>query len=129
MFSPLPIQYDGWMIIEGHFEDGVSYDLVSKKPVDYDKPTRWYWGPDMRWEKFEEVTFRFQYNALLNGWASYYCRFYNTHLGLEEGSRLATLGIYMHYINFYESGAEPNNYQTDLLWSHWCLDEYAPNNE
>lgn len=126
MFSPLPIQYDGWIIIEGHFEDGVSYDLVTKRPVDYGTPTRWYWGPEMRWEKYEETTYRYQYSAMLNGWASYYCRFYNDHLALPEGKRLATLGIYMHYINFYKPGAKPNEYQTDLLWSHWCFDEYAP---
>lgn len=126
MFSPLPIQYDGWIVIEGHFEDNVTYDLLTKRPVDYETPTRWYWGPDMRWEKYEEVVFRYQYDALLNGWASYYCRFYNVRLGFEEGKRLATLEINMHYINFYPPDGSSNTYQTDTLWNHWCFDEYEP---
>lgn len=124
MFSPTPIQYDGWLIIEAQFEDGESYDLVTGEAVDYGTPTRWYWGPDMKWEKFEENVFQGRHDPLLRGWGSYYCNTINE--GREYGTRLATLEITMAYRNFYAPGEFQNPQQTDQLWFHWCFDEFAP---
>lgn len=124
MFSPIPIQYDGWIVIEGQFENDWSYDLFTNAPVDYNSPTRWYWGPEMKWEKFEENAYRWQYNSLLRGWASYYCRTINQDRVI--GTRLATLQITMVYRNFHAPNEVPNGLQQDQLWFHWCFDEYAP---
>lgn len=124
MFSPIPIQYDGWIVIEGHFENEFSYDLLTNNPVDYENPTRWYWGPEMKWEKFEENAYRWHYPALLRGWASYYCRSINENR--VRGTRLATLQITMVYRNFHAPNEIPQDFQRDQLWFHWCFDEYAP---
>ena len=124
MFSPTPIQYDGWIIIEGEFENGFSYDVFTGEPIDLETPTRWYWGPQMRWEKFEENAFRWQYRSLLNAWAGYYCRTLNENS--VSGTRLATLKIQMVYTNFYPPGGTPNELQIELMWTHWCFDEFAP---
>src|SRR5690606_29042483 len=89
MFSPTPIQYDGWLVIEGTFENDIQYDLFSEQAIDYERPTRWYWGPDMRWEKFEENVYNRRYDALLRGWGRYYCQTMNENRVV--GTRLATL--------------------------------------
>ena len=124
MFSPTPIQYDGWLVIDAQFEDGESYDLLTGEPVDYATPTRWYWGPDMKWEKFEENVFQGRHDPLLRGWGSYYCRTINE--GREHGTRLATLQIRMVFRNFYAPGEQRNPQQNEQLWNHWCFDEFAP---
>lgn len=124
MFSPLPIQHDGWIIIEGQFEDGTSFDLITGQAVDYETATRWYAGPEMRWEKFEENVFVWQYPALLRGWGDYYCRTINA--DRDDGSRLATMQIYMNLIPFHAPDEAPNEYELQQLWFHWCFGEYAP---
>lgn len=124
MFSPTPIQYDGWLVVEGYFENEFSYDLFSEDAIDYEHPRRWYWGPQMRWEKYEENIYRGRYDALLRGWASYYCRTVNK--GRVESTRLANLRIVMNSINFYAPNEFPQTHQQEQLWFHWCYNQYAP---
>src|SRR5690606_24404996 len=121
---PTPIQYDGWLVIEGTFENDIQYDLFSEQAIDYERPTRWYWGPDMRWEKFEENVYNRRYDALLRGWGRYYCQTMNENRVV--GTRLATLRIVMIYHNFHAPNEFPQAYQQDQLWIHWCYEEYAP---
>ncbi|MGJ3239086.1 MAG: HTTM domain-containing protein [Anaerolineae bacterium] len=124
MFSPTPIQYDGWLVVEGQFENGISYDLFTEQALDDERPTRWYWGPAMRWEKFEENVYRWRYDAILRGWGSYYCRTINR--DRMQGTRLATLQVVMIVRQFHAPHESPQAYQREQLWYHWCYDEYAP---
>lgn len=124
MFSPTPIQYDGWLVVEGYFENDSSYDLFTKQAIDYEHPTRWYWGPQMRWEKYEENIYRGRYDALLRGFAGYYCRSIND--GRIESIRLANIRIVMNVIDFHSPNEFPHTHQQEQLWYHWCYDEYAP---
>jgi hypothetical protein len=123
MFSPLPIQYDGFIVIEGEFENGQFLDLITGQPVDYEHPNRWYWGPEMRWEKWEENIYGGNNEALRRSWAAYFCRYYET---LPYGERLARLEIQMVRRDSYAPDASPNEPYTTTIWYHWCYDEYAP---
>jgi hypothetical protein len=123
MFSPLPIQYDGFFVIEGEFENGETLDLLSELPVDYTRPNRWYWGPAMRWEKFEENVYLNNNENLRNAWASYYCRLYES---LPMGERLAQLEIKMIRRDSYPPNGSPNLPEIITVWYHWCYEEYAP---
>lgn len=124
LFAPLPVQYDGWLVVEGQFENGISYDLFTEQAADYETPTRWYWGPDMRWEKYEENAYQGQYTALLRGWGRYYCDTLNP--DRVEGTRLATITITMVLRDFHPPNGFPNPYRRDQIWFHWCYAEYAP---
>ena len=126
MFAPLPIQYDGWLVMPAQFENGIEIDVFTRQAVNYDRPTRWHWGPDMKWEKLEENMYRFQEPEILGSIAGYYCRFYNVQRHAIRGTRLATLQI--HYVS--RASVPPdtpwNDYQVEEIWTHWCFDEYAP---
>jgi hypothetical protein len=123
MFSPLPIQYDGFIVIEATFENGEVFDLVSGQPVDYERLSRWYWGPEMRWEKWEENVYNSSNEALRRSWAAYFCRLYEVK---PIGERLATLEIQMVRRDSYLPGGSPNEPYTTTIWYHWCYDQYAP---
>jgi hypothetical protein len=129
MFAPLPMQLDGWLMIPGQFENGVQLDLMSGSDVDPERAMRWYWGPEMRWEKFEENVFRYQNEALLGAWGSYLCRTYNEERAAVRGTRLATLQIQHVFRRSFPPGGAPNAYEIETLWFHWCFDEYAPDGE
>jgi hypothetical protein len=123
MFAPYPSLVDGWIEIPGKFEDGTIFDLrTGAAPVD-DMP-QLYWGPDMRWKKYEENINRDRNVKLLEAWASYYCNQYNTVESLPMGQRLATLEIHIRFRHSYAPGKTAAPYQDELLWKHWCYDEY-----
>lgn len=122
MFSPLPIQYDGFFVIEGEFENGQFLDLVTGLPVNYEHETRWYWGPDMRWEKWEENVYN-NIERLSPPWGAYYCRFYENQ---PFGERLARLEIQMVRTDSYPPDGSPNEPNITTIWFHWCYDEFAP---
>ena len=82
------------------------------------------WGPGMRWRKFEENINNYRYNSLLRAWGRYYCHLYNDVEGRPQGTRLATLEIHFVYRRSYPPGSAPNPMEDDLLWTHWCYEEY-----
>jgi hypothetical protein len=121
LFAPLPLQYDGYLIIPGHFENGLTYDLRTQQPL----PNRELFprfGPLMRFEKFEENVARYADEPILLGWGRYYCRLYNSEQALVEGERLATLEIIFMRRDAYQPGASVNPYYQNVLWEHWCFD-------
>jgi hypothetical protein len=130
MFAPLPLQQDGWIRIPGLFEDGSTYDLFdpqAKNSRDSSTtPPAVKWGPDMRWQKYVENINRHRDHEMLLALGRYYCWLYNTSYDLPEGSRLATLEIHFMYRRIHAYGEPANPLEDDLLWSHWCYDEYAP---
>ena len=123
LFAPYPRLIDGWIIAPGKFEDGVVIDLRSGEAVN-DKMKRWFWGPDVRWKKYESNLYSKNYRQLKFAWARLYCREYNTRQGRPEGKRLATLELQFRYRRSYAPGSPPNSYETRLLWKHWCYAEY-----
>ncbi|MFN8375660.1 MAG: hypothetical protein U0694_22670 [Anaerolineae bacterium] len=125
MFSPYPSVVDGWIEIPGYFEDYTMFDLRTGERPALEMP-RYYWGPVARWKKFEENMNRDRLQALLSQWGAYYCNLYNTQLGLPFGRRLATLDIIWRYRDSYPPGTGLLPYQEEVLWHHWCYDQYAP---
>lgn len=126
LFSPMPIQYDGWIVIEGSFENSLRFDLFTNRAIDYDTPTMWLWGPQMRWEKYEDNAFRYQDEAVLSAWASSYCHEYNVEQASVRGTRLAIIQIQFVHREFHAPDEPPNPQHIQTIWYHWCLDEYAP---
>ena len=118
LFAPLPLQIDGRIAIPGRFENGETFDLYAAHT------SRPLWGPEIRWRKFEENINNYRYDALLREWGRYYCRLYNDILARPEGSRLATLEIHFVYRRSYPPGGALSPLQDDLLWKHWCYEEY-----
>jgi hypothetical protein len=120
LFAPLPLQIDGRITVPGGFEDNARFDLYAAQTV------RPMWGPEMRWRKFEENINNYRYDDLLREWGRYYCRLYNETYALPEGKRLATLEIRFVYRRSHPPGGTPGPLQDDLLWTHWCYEEYRP---
>jgi hypothetical protein len=123
MFAPYPTTVDGWIVIPGVFEDGTMLDLRTGEPVS-EKMTRYFFGPQMRWKKYESNLSRGDYDPLLSAWGSYYCHLYNMDMDLPEGERLATLEIHFRFRRSHAPGEPPNPWEERLLWKHWCYPEY-----
>src|SRR5690606_1189677 len=53
MFSPGPLTEDGWYVIEGRFKHGLVLDLLTGKPVTWDKPADVaHTYKNQRWRKY-----------------------------------------------------------------------------
>jgi hypothetical protein len=118
LFAPMPLQIDGRIAIPGVFEDGATADLYAAHT------SRPLWGPEIRWRKFEENINNYRYDELLRAWGRYYCHLYNDVFALPEGERLATLEIHFVYRRSHAPGEPANPMEDDLLWEHWCYEEY-----
>jgi hypothetical protein len=123
MFSPLPIQHDGYFVIKGEFEDGTFLDILSGRPLEEGYVNRWYWGPEMRFEKFEENVYAVRNERLMASWGDFFCREYETR---PVGQRLARLEMQYHRTNLHSPIDPPNEPFIDTIWYHWCFEEYAP---
>jgi hypothetical protein len=127
MFAPMPLQISGWITIRGQFEDGKNTDLFHLRDDATDTvPPPIQWGSSMRWLKYIENAYNDQDERVLLAWGGYYCRLYNDAMALPLGSRLATLEIRYVFRRVHARGEPLNPLQNDLIWSHWCYDEYAP---
>jgi hypothetical protein len=125
MFAPTPLQIDGWLTVGGHFEDGRDAELFALRP-NGEQPPAVEWGPAMRWYKYVENINDSRDDRLLRALGRYYCRQYNTVDNLPVGARLATLEVHYRYRYVHRPGEPVQPLASDLLWSHWCFDEYAP---
>lgn len=124
MFAPYPVRRDGWVTIPGRFEDGTVLDLMTGKPP-IDDHLRWLWGPGLRWKKLiSNIYFNGGYEPILLAWGSRYCRIYNSEHHLPVGKRLATLEIHYRWRESFAPDGEKLPLQTDVLWRHWCFEEY-----
>src|SRR5690606_34996221 len=119
MFSPYPSTIDGWVQIPGVFENSQRYDLLTTAPLE-DDMRRWFYGPGMRWKKYEENLNRHGYEDLLSAWGGYYCHKYNIENALPEGERLATLEIHFIWRESYAPGETEHAWQPYVMWKHWC---------
>lgn len=120
IFAPDPKRVEGWIVIPGQFEDGTSFDLRTGEALTNEMPRR-FWGPAIRWRKYDDRVGRNDYQPLLRAWGKYHCHQYNTLAAPSQ--RLATLEI--HYISrwSYSPGGTPNPVQERNLWKHSCLEE------
>jgi hypothetical protein len=125
MFAPYPTTFDGWIIIPGEFEDGRSLDLFTMQPVNYQMPRPWA-GYGLRWRKYQEALYRYEYPDLLLAWGRYLCRTINEEAGRPVGGRLARFEIVYWRRFSVERGQAPMPYTPYRLWQHWCYDDYAP---
>ncbi len=123
MFSPFPSTVDGWTVTPGRFEDGRVIDLSTGQPVTTEF-RRWFWGPGVRWKKYESNLSRNDYEPLLRAWGSYYCKLYNVEMRLPPGQRLATLEIHFYRYRSHAPGQPPNPLEDIMMWKHWCYPEY-----
>jgi len=121
-FAPYPNRTYGWIVIDGVFEDGTTFDLLTGEPLGEVRQS-WKFGPNIRWRKFE-TRVRESNNDLLDSWAGYYCHYYNRDLALPEGQRLASLEFRYQFYRTTLPGEEPKGMQEDLVWKHWCYEEY-----
>ncbi|GAB4338780.1 MAG: hypothetical protein Kow00117_20070 [Phototrophicales bacterium] len=119
MFAPLPYQIDGHMRVIGTFENGTTYDLYHHVPAT-EPPRTFWWGPVMRWKKFEENIFNYQYETILFQWAAYYCRSYNQESVI--GTRLEKLEIIYVYRRSHAPEQPVNPMQIEVIWQHWCFE-------
>ncbi len=123
MFSPYPSTVDGWIVIPGKFEDGTTFDLNTGLPLS-EEFRRAFFGPSVRWKKYESNLARNSYEDLLDAWAGYYCDLYNAQRELPAGQRLATLEIRYYSYRSHEPGEPSNPLEDRMLWKHWCYAEY-----
>ena len=123
LFAPYPRTIDGWIVAPGKFEDGTTIDLRTGNSVN-DEMKRWFWGPGMRWKKYEANLYRKQYKSIKFAWAAYYCRYYNVIESRSQGSRLATLELHYRFRRSHAPEEDLNEYETSVLWKHWCFSEY-----
>lgn len=122
MFSPFPLTYDGWYVIEGHLRDGSSVNVLDPgKPVSFDQPASiadQY--KNERWRKYlmnlslnEDSGYRLYYGR-------YFCRSWNT--GRAPQDRWALVNFDIYFMGHQNSISQPpTGFTRDLLWHHECF--------
>ena len=122
MFSPNPLTYDGWYVIEGQLRDGRHINVVHPdQPVSYEKPASiadQY--PRERWRKYlmnlslnEFTDYRLYYGR-------YLCRSWNVDRPHYDPALLIRFDIYfMAHQNSIQH--PPTGFNRDLLWHHECF--------
>jgi hypothetical protein len=122
MFSPFPLTYDGWYVIEGHLRDGSSVNVLDPgKPVSFDQPASiadQY--KNERWRKYlmnlslnEDSGYRLYYGR-------YFCRSWNT--GRAPQDRWALVNFDIYFMGHQNSISHPpTGFTRDLLWHHECF--------
>ena len=122
MFSPNPLTYDGWYVIEGQLRDGRHINVTHpERPVSYEKPASiadQY--PRERWRKYlmnlslnENTEYRLYYGR-------YLCRSWNLGRPNYDPALLIRFDIYfMGHQNSIQH--PPTGFNRDLLWHHECF--------
>jgi len=122
MFSPNPLTYDGWYVIEGQLRDGRHINVTHPdQPVSYEKPASiadQY--PRERWRKYlmnlslsENTDYRLYYGR-------YLCRSWNLGRQNYDPAMLVRFDIYfMAHQNSIQH--PPTGFNRDLLWHHECF--------
>jgi hypothetical protein len=110
----------GWLMIQGHFENGENTLLYTGADPATGQMYR-EWGPGARLRLLEQHLLTSFPSTILNAWGGYYCQLFNGEQNRPIGMRLATLEIHLHYRLSHLPGAPPNPYEDDLLWRHQCL--------
>ena len=122
MFSPYPLTYDGWYVIEGRLRDGSDVNVLHpNQTVSFDQPRSiadQY--KNERWRKYlmnlslpEHADYRLYYGR-------YFCRSWNTGRSQRDPKALVSFDIiFMGHQN--SISRPPVGYSRDLLWHHECF--------
>jgi hypothetical protein len=120
MFAPYPIRNDGWYVVSGQFEDGSESDLLTKKPVSYEKPflpADAYANSD--WRKFMLNVWDHGNQKYLLPFSRYLCRQWNS--GEQAGRSLRTFKVEFMKETTPSPGVDFEPASSVLLWSHDCF--------
>jgi len=122
MFSPNPLTYDGWYVIEGELRDGTHVNVLHpESPVSYEKPASiadQY--KDERWRKYLMNLSLGDYRAYRLYYGRYLCRSWNIGRWPKDSGALERFDIY--FMGRQNSISDPNRpYSKDLLWHHECF--------
>lgn len=122
MFSPNPLTYDGWYVIEGQLRDGTHVNVLHPgSPVSYGRPASiadQY--KDERWRKYLMNLSLSQYEAYRLYYGRYLCRSWNTGRWPKDSWALERFDIY--FMGRQNSISDQNRpYSKDLLWHHECF--------
>ena len=122
MFSPYPLTYDGWYVIQGRLRDGSETNVLHPdQPVSFDQPKSiadQY--RNERWRKYlmnlslsENADYRLYYGR-------YFCRSWNT--GRSQRDPKALIAFDIFFMGHQNSLSHPpNGFSRDLLWHHECF--------
>ena len=122
MFSPYPLTYDGWYVIQGHLRDGSLTNLLHPdQPVSFVQPESiadQY--KNERWRKYlmnlslsENTDYRLYYGR-------YFCRSWNTGRSARDPKALIDFDIF--FMGHQNSISHPpTGFSRDLLWHHECF--------
>jgi hypothetical protein len=122
MFSPNPLTYDGWYVIDGRLRNRDEVNVLHpNQPVSFDQPTDisdQY--KNERWRKYlmnlylpENSNYRLYYGR-------YICRSWNTERSANDPQILVSFDIY--FMGHQNSIAHPPvGFNRNLLWHHECF--------
>jgi hypothetical protein len=118
MFAPYPIRNDGWFILDAHFADGTSFDLMTGKAPTTRKPELVSaLFPSSEWRKLYLNLWDQSSARILLPFARFQCRSQVS----ATGARLSTLRIiYMKEMTPPMGRSFPSA-EPVVLWSHDCF--------
>lgn len=119
MFAPYPVRNDGWFVVEGHFANGESRDLLTGGPVTFEKPdlvSDLY--PTGEWRKFYLNLWDRGDEAILLPYARFLCR---SKVSTAGDSALSTLKVYFMKETTPPMGQPFPPVERVELWSHDCF--------
>jgi len=120
MFSPYPLRFDGWYVIEGHLVDGSVVDLFNDgKPISWEKPWVSSTYKNHRWRRYMMNLWKKQYASQRKYYGKYLTRKWNSaHKGDQE---LETFKLY--FMREYTVLDRPPLVKKVLIWIHYANDE------
>lgn len=121
MFSPSPLEGEGWFVVPGTLKDGSRVELwTGRRGMSWEKPLSVAASyPNNRWWKFMEAIYPGQHEreAALDAYAGYLCRDWNArHAGQEQ---LETFQIFFMQETTLPD-YQPPSIEKKLLWTHAC---------
>lgn len=122
IFSPAPPRDDGWHVIVGKLKDGSEIDLLTGKPVTWDKPgiqQRNAIYPNMQWRTYYINLNRAIGKKLYPYYAQYLCRDWNE--GHRSDLQLESFEIFFMDERTVPPG-EKQNVEKTSQWQQSCKD-------
>ena len=119
MFAPEPMMDDGWYVLPAVLRDGTELDLITRKPVSWDKPgvaSNLHWSD--RWQKYMRNLWERDkaWNRIHFG--RYLCRDWNS--TAADAKKLETFDVYFMLEETPPPG-EAATIEEVLLWEHACF--------
>jgi predicted DCC family thiol-disulfide oxidoreductase YuxK len=77
MFAPYPSRLDGWTVYPGKLEDGSEVDVLTRKPLSWERPARLGEHENIMWHTYRWRIIDPQYQGNLLFYGRYLCRDWN----------------------------------------------------